>query len=261
MGELDYGLTPNVWRPLLVPDYSTGNDQGVSGGTITTTTETFTYANQFGNPNQIGWFKEFSDLDVRTINTTSFVTLRTIVIDFRRMSHLIVVTWKDPSVNFGQATVQFQDIPPAGFNAATNGFVGQQTLAVASGVGYMVWRFDTMLNSIHIGPSPNIPPPDVSTAHRSIEFLSRYVFGTTAFAVTDNGGGLQILNHNPSIGGYTANIEHGNLISISAPADFIGSHNIGFAVQAKMSAGGTSTQITEISYYRMGGININPIST
>jgi hypothetical protein len=51
MGDLDFGLTPNVWRPSgaggITPDYSSGFDQGSFGQSAQTVTENFTYVNQF----------------------------------------------------------------------------------------------------------------------------------------------------------------------------------------------------------------------
>lgn len=82
MGELDFGLTPNVWRPSLVPYPSTGEDQGFAGGSTTVTQETFNYGNINDPPVPSGGWQliqnPFSSAKITSVirTTTSTSTIK-----------------------------------------------------------------------------------------------------------------------------------------------------------------------------------------
>jgi hypothetical protein len=244
MGELDYGITPNVWRPLLVPDYNTGNDQGSLGATQQTVTETTT-TEEIISGDLVGWQKVFDFQAPLLVNSTSFVNLRPINIDFLSPSHLLVITWQDPNVNFGTATIRLNEPGSQVMNPA-GPFGAQSTAAVANGIGYWVLRFDTMLNAINNNLTLSIPTP-VATAHRSLVILKGYLYAITAATINDNyTGTLIVLNNNTSVANNMP-IPHSLLISPTLTVN----------VQAAMAGGGTSTTITQITQFKLGNANFS----
>ncbi len=145
MAQGDFGVVPNVWRPQFVPPINTGEDTqaGIPGNSAANITSTTTTIEESGTL-LTGWQKVLDIQAQLGVTTTTYTKVRSINIDMQTPNHLIVVTWQDPSVNFSSLGVRFQDVPGTNFNAGSP-FGEQLSSPIANGIGYMVWRIDTML--------------------------------------------------------------------------------------------------------------------